>query len=110
KALTGPKYSGTYLHKTIREVTGNTLFSQTLTNIVIPSFDIEKLQPTIFSSYQVLHNSESCNSTLTSFTLLLTIIVTPFRFIQRNSANKNSGRKMPRFKFVLDPIIDVEEI
>ncbi|KAL5099293.1 hypothetical protein RYX36_003620 [Vicia faba] len=52
KALTGPKYTGTYLHKTIREVTGNTLLSQTLTNIVIPSFDIEKLQPTIFSSYQ----------------------------------------------------------
>ncbi|XP_058772795.1 patatin-like protein 1 [Vicia villosa] len=53
KALTGPKYNGEYLHKTIKEMTGNTLLSQTLTNIVIPSFDVEKLQPTIFSSYQI---------------------------------------------------------
>ncbi|CAL5187910.1 unnamed protein product [Lathyrus oleraceus] len=53
KALTGPKYNGKYLHNTIRELTGNTLLSQTVTNIVIPSFDVEKLQPTIFSSYQI---------------------------------------------------------
>ncbi|XP_058775787.1 patatin-like protein 1 [Vicia villosa] len=53
KALSGPKYNGKYLHKIIREMTGNTLLSQTLTNIVIPSFDVENLQPTIFSSYQI---------------------------------------------------------
>ncbi|CAL5187905.1 unnamed protein product [Lathyrus oleraceus] len=52
-ALTGPKYNGEYLQKTIKEMTGNTLLSQTVTNIVIPSFDVEKLQPTIFSSYQI---------------------------------------------------------
>ncbi|KAI5439253.1 patatin-like protein 1 isoform X1 [Lathyrus oleraceus] len=52
-ALTGPKYNGKYLQKIIREMTGNTLLSQTVTNIVIPSFDVEKLQPTIFSSYQI---------------------------------------------------------
>ncbi|CAI8588840.1 unnamed protein product [Vicia faba] len=50
-----PQKSGIFapIMNTIREVTGNTLLSQTLTNIVIPSFDIEKLQPTIFSSYQI---------------------------------------------------------
>ncbi|CAI8588846.1 unnamed protein product [Vicia faba] len=53
KTLTGPKYNGEYLQKTIKEITGNTLLSQTVTNIVIPSFDVEKLQPTIFSSYQI---------------------------------------------------------
>ncbi|CAK8539752.1 unnamed protein product [Lathyrus sativus] len=53
KVLMGPKYNGEYLHKTIREMTGNTLLSQTVTNIVIPSFDVEKFQPTIFSSYQI---------------------------------------------------------
>ncbi|XP_058772791.1 patatin-like protein 1 [Vicia villosa] len=53
KVLTGPKYNGEYLHKTIRGMTGNTLLSQTVTNIVIPSFDVEKFQPTIFSSYQI---------------------------------------------------------
>jgi len=29
---------------------------QTLTNIVIPTFDIKRLQPTIFSNYQVKNN------------------------------------------------------
>ncbi|CAK8539753.1 unnamed protein product [Lathyrus sativus] len=53
KALTGPKYNGKYLQKTIRQMIGSTLLSQTVTNIVIPSFDVEKLQPTIFSSYQI---------------------------------------------------------
>ncbi|CAL5187909.1 unnamed protein product [Lathyrus oleraceus] len=53
KVLMGPKYNGEYLHKTIRGMTGNTLLSQTVTNIVIPSFDVEKFQPTIFSSYQI---------------------------------------------------------
>ncbi|AES94730.1 putative phospholipase A(2) [Medicago truncatula] len=53
KALTGSKYNGEYLHKLIRNMTQDTLLSQTLTNVVIPSFDVQKLQPTIFSSYQI---------------------------------------------------------
>lgn len=53
KALTGAKYNGEYLHKLIRNMTQDTLLSQTLTNIVIPSFDVQNLQPTIFSSYQI---------------------------------------------------------
>ncbi|PNX75943.1 patatin-like protein, partial [Trifolium pratense] len=53
KVLTGAKYNGEYLHKLIRNLTEDTLLSQTLTNVVIPSFDVEKLQPTIFSSYQI---------------------------------------------------------
>jgi len=54
KALTGAKYNGEYLHKLIKNMTQDTLLSQTLTNVVIPSFDVQHLQPTIFSSYQVL--------------------------------------------------------
>lgn len=54
KVLTGPKYNGKYLHKLIREKLGYTRLNQTLTNIVIPAFDIKKLQPTIFSSYKVV--------------------------------------------------------
>lgn len=53
KALTGAKYNGEYLQKLIRNMTQDTLLSQTLTNIVIPSFDVQNLQPTIFSSYQI---------------------------------------------------------
>ncbi|KAE7999594.1 hypothetical protein FH972_004002 [Carpinus fangiana] len=50
KVLAGPKYDGKYLHKLIREKLGDTRLHQTLTNVVIPAFDIKKLQPTIFSS------------------------------------------------------------
>ncbi|XP_062154866.1 patatin-like protein 3 [Alnus glutinosa] len=53
KVLTGPKYNGKYLHKLIRDKLGDTRLNQTLTNVVIPAFDIKKLQPTIFSSYKV---------------------------------------------------------
>lgn len=57
KVLTGPKYNGKYLHKLVREKLGDTRLHQTLTNVVIPTFDIKKLQPTIFSSYKVVVGS-----------------------------------------------------
>ncbi|KAF8023115.1 hypothetical protein BT93_F0572 [Corymbia citriodora subsp. variegata] len=53
KALAGPKYDGKYLHNVVREELGDKRLHQTLTNVVIPTFDIKTLQPTIFSSYQV---------------------------------------------------------
>ncbi|KAG7532895.1 Patatin-like phospholipase domain [Arabidopsis thaliana x Arabidopsis arenosa] len=46
-----PKYDGEYLHTRLGEILGETRLGQTLTNVVIPTFDIKKLQPTIFSSY-----------------------------------------------------------
>ncbi|KAJ9674475.1 hypothetical protein PVL29_023808 [Vitis rotundifolia] len=56
KALTGPKYNGKYLHSIITEKLGDVRMHQTLTNVVIPTFDIKRLQPTIFSTYQVMNN------------------------------------------------------
>ncbi|KAF8036690.1 hypothetical protein BT93_C2411 [Corymbia citriodora subsp. variegata] len=52
KTLTGPKYDGNYLHNLIREKLGDTRLHQALTQIVIPTFDIKRLRPTIFSTYQ----------------------------------------------------------
>lgn len=54
KALTGPKYDGKYFRKLTMHVLGGTRLHQTLTNVVIPSFDIKNLQPIIFNSYEVL--------------------------------------------------------
>ncbi|KAL3505172.1 hypothetical protein ACH5RR_035013 [Cinchona calisaya] len=56
KAVTGPKYDGKYLHNLLKEKLGETKLHQTLTNIVIPTFDIKLLQPTIFSSYAMKHH------------------------------------------------------
>ncbi|XP_030499933.2 patatin-like protein 3 [Cannabis sativa] len=54
---TGPKYDGKYLHSLVQKLLGTTRLHETLTNVVIPAFDIKKLQPTIFSSYLAPANS-----------------------------------------------------
>ncbi|KAK3423169.1 hypothetical protein EUGRSUZ_F00268 [Eucalyptus grandis] len=56
KSLTGPKYDGKYLHGLIREKLGEARLHDTLTHVVIPTFDVERLQPTIFSSYEVVRS------------------------------------------------------
>ncbi|KAL9998778.1 putative patatin-like phospholipase domain, Acyl transferase/acyl hydrolase/lysophospholipase [Helianthus debilis subsp. tardiflorus] len=50
KALVGPKYNGKYLQNLVKSLLGTTKLSQTLTNVVIPTFDIRDMQPVIFSS------------------------------------------------------------
>ncbi|KAI3821127.1 hypothetical protein L1987_08684 [Smallanthus sonchifolius] len=62
--LFGPKYNGKYHRKLIREKLGNTRLSDTLTNVVIPTFDIQRLQPTIFSTFEAAINR--CNNALLS--------------------------------------------
>ncbi|KAA8528557.1 hypothetical protein F0562_035912 [Nyssa sinensis] len=53
KAIRGPKYDGKYLHSLVKEKLGNKRLHQTLTNVVIPTFDIKALQPAIFSTYEL---------------------------------------------------------
>ncbi|PRQ27634.1 putative galactolipase [Rosa chinensis] len=57
KAFRGPKYDGEYLHNIVKEKLGDIRLHQTLTNVIIPTFDIKRLQPTVFSSYEVRKNS-----------------------------------------------------
>ncbi|XP_059629670.1 patatin-like protein 2 [Cornus florida] len=52
KSVTGPKYNGKYLHRVVNDKLGETRLRDTLTKVVIPTFDIKRLQPTIFSSYE----------------------------------------------------------
>lgn len=49
----GPKYDGRYLRTIINSILGNLTMKQTLTNTVIPTFDIKRLQPIIFSTADV---------------------------------------------------------
>ncbi|KAI3452051.1 hypothetical protein Pfo_008716 [Paulownia fortunei] len=48
--LGGPKYDGKYLKSMVKELLGNLTVSQTLTNVVIPTFDLKRLQPIIFTT------------------------------------------------------------
>ncbi|XP_031480571.1 patatin-like protein 2 [Nymphaea colorata] len=75
--LTGPKYDGKYLHKLVKDKLGDTKLHQTLTNVVIPTFDIKYLQPVIFSSYKLKRDptkdallSDICISTSAAPTFL----------------------------------------
>ncbi|KAF8394708.1 hypothetical protein HHK36_020925 [Tetracentron sinense] len=47
-----PKYNGRNLHKKIRKMLKETRLDETLTNVLIPSFDIKLLHPVIFSTHQ----------------------------------------------------------
>ncbi|CAL4999346.1 unnamed protein product [Urochloa decumbens] len=77
KLMTGPKYDGKYLHSVIRDLLGETKVSDALKNIVIPTFDIKLLQPTIFSKYDAVNDvskdallSDVCISTSAAPTYL----------------------------------------
>ncbi|KAK1264290.1 Patatin-3-Kuras 1 [Acorus gramineus] len=56
--IRGPKYDGKYLQSLVKEKLGDTPLNKTLTNIVIPSFDIKLLQPTIFTTDDANSNPE----------------------------------------------------
>ncbi|GJN31690.1 hypothetical protein PR202_gb20116 [Eleusine coracana subsp. coracana] len=50
-AMRRPRYNGKYLRGKIRSMLGATRLCDTLTNVVIPTFDVRLLQPIIFSTY-----------------------------------------------------------
>ncbi|KAM0036536.1 putative galactolipase [Helianthus debilis subsp. tardiflorus] len=49
----GPLYDGKYLHDSIRKICRRTKLGDASTNLVIPTFDIKRLKPTIFSSIEL---------------------------------------------------------
>ncbi|XVF59476.1 hypothetical protein PTKIN_Ptkin07bG0278800 [Pterospermum kingtungense] len=48
--LSGPKYDGKYLRSLINQILQETTLKQTLTNVLVPAFNIKLLQPVIFST------------------------------------------------------------
>ncbi|XP_058746850.1 patatin-like protein 6 [Vicia villosa] len=48
-----PKYGGKFLHDKAREILQESRLHDTLTNLVIPAFDILKVHPVIFSNFKV---------------------------------------------------------
>ncbi|KAM1073628.1 hypothetical protein ACFX2B_018476 [Malus domestica] len=51
-ALRGPKYDGKYLRKLLRKILGYRRLHETVTRIVVPTFDIKLLQPHVFSTFE----------------------------------------------------------
>ncbi|KAF8673356.1 hypothetical protein HU200_048916 [Digitaria exilis] len=66
----GPKYDGVFLHDKIKNLTHNVRVADTVTNVVVPAFDVKYLQPVIFTTYEAksdplknAHLSDICIST-----------------------------------------------
>ncbi|KAM0853314.1 hypothetical protein ACQ4PT_051157 [Festuca glaucescens] len=69
-SLMGPKYDGKFLHDKIKSLTNDVTLADTLTNIIVPTFDVKFLQPIIFNTYEAkkdplknAHLSDICIST-----------------------------------------------
>uniref|UniRef100_A0A7N2KRT7 Patatin n=1 Tax=Quercus lobata TaxID=97700 RepID=A0A7N2KRT7_QUELO len=97
KAITGPKYDGKYLHSLLKEKLGNSQLRHTLTNVVIPNFDIKQLQPAIFSSYEVKNHAH--------FDALLSDIcigtsAAPTYFPAHNFDTKDSTGRVRKFNLI----------
>ncbi|KAK4482897.1 hypothetical protein RD792_010070 [Penstemon davidsonii] len=87
KAFSGPIYNGKYLHSLLKEKIGNTKLHETLTNIVIPTFDINSFRPVIFSSYEV-KNDPSLDASLSDICIGTSAAPTylpPYYFETRDS-------------------------
>lgn len=52
-ALLRPKYDGEGLRKVVRRKLGDRELKETVTNVVVPTFDIKRNQPVVFSTSQV---------------------------------------------------------
>lgn len=70
KILFRPKYDGECLHKLIKEMVKDKRIHETLTNVIIPTFDIKRLQPVNFTTLKVyysvhcVHNFGSMSTTM----------------------------------------------
>ncbi|XP_057777581.1 patatin-like protein 2 [Salvia miltiorrhiza] len=56
KSLMGPLYDGKHLHSVLKEELQNIKLSQAITDVIIPAFDIKRMQPVIFSTYEAKRN------------------------------------------------------
>ncbi|XP_034569635.1 patatin-like protein 1 isoform X3 [Setaria viridis] len=50
--MRGPKYDGVFLHDKIKNLTHDVRIADTVTNVIVPAFDVKYLQPVIFSTYE----------------------------------------------------------
>ncbi|XP_031493303.1 patatin-like protein 2 [Nymphaea colorata] len=97
-AIAGPKYDGKYLRQLVKDKLGDTKLHQTVTNVVIPAFDIKFLQPTIFSSFQ-LAKDISLNAPLHDICISTSAAPTYLPAHQFETTDEN-GKTLRRFDLV----------
>ncbi|XP_073042674.1 patatin-like protein 2 isoform X3 [Primulina eburnea] len=92
-----PKYDGKYLHKLIRDNLGKTRLHDTLTNVVIPTFDIKNLQPTIFSSFET-KNSPALDALLSD--ICISTSAAPTYFPAHYFTNDDGSGNISEFNLI----------
>ncbi|XP_058722240.1 patatin-like protein 2 [Vicia villosa] len=97
RSLGGPKYDGKYLHEVVRQKLGDVKLNETITNIVIPTFDIKTLQPIIFSSYQI-KNTPCLNAKLSD--ICISTSAAPTYLPAHNFINKDDAGKEEEFNLI----------
>ncbi|XP_058097032.1 patatin-like protein 2 [Magnolia sinica] len=84
-AISGPKYDGKFLHSKVQQLLGQTRIQDTLTKILIPTFDIKLLQPSIFNTYEA-RTDASMNALLSDICISTSAAPTylPARYFETN--------------------------
>ncbi|GLT69810.1 hypothetical protein SLA2020_419320 [Shorea laevis] len=100
--LSGHKYDGKYLHELLREKLGNTKLHQTLTNVVIPVFDIKTNQPVFFSTYEAKRNP-SIDALLSDICIGTSAAPTyfpPHYFTTKNTTSSDTEEDIREFNLI----------
>ncbi|GLT66204.1 hypothetical protein SLA2020_385850 [Shorea laevis] len=95
--LMGPQYNGEYLKKIVNQRLADITLKQTLTNVVIPAFDIKLLQPVVFSTSNA-KNDDLKNARLADVCIGTSAapILLPAHYFQ----TKDSSGKTRRFDLI----------
>ncbi|XP_027089948.1 patatin-like protein 3 [Coffea arabica] len=97
RLVTGPKYSGKYLRRFTRDILGEKRMTDSLTNVIIPTFDIKQLQPTIFSSYEA-NSSPRLNARLAD--VCVSTFATPTYFPPHYFTTKDDAGIVREFNLI----------
>ncbi|XP_062095808.1 patatin-like protein 3 [Humulus lupulus] len=92
KVLLGSTYDGKNLQKLARDILGGNRLSDTLTNLVIPAYDIKKLSPVVFSSYEVDNGNEELDALLSD--ICISTSAAPTYLPAYKFSNKNTEFNM----------------
>ncbi|KAI3931970.1 hypothetical protein MKW98_012380 [Papaver atlanticum] len=96
--VTGPKYNGHYFRSLVKKLLGNTRISQTLSSIVIPTFDMRLLQPIIFSTSEA--KRDVSKDALLSDVCISTCAAPTYFPSQYFKTKDSEGKVLERFNLV----------
>ncbi|CAN6381773.1 unnamed protein product [Urochloa humidicola] len=93
----GPKYDGNDLHQEIHSATGDVMLADTVTNIVIPAFDVKYMHPVIFNTFEAKNEAHK-NAPLMD--ICIGTSAAPTYLPAHNFTTKKSDGKVHEFNLI----------